>query len=135
MGDQTGAQGKVRTLEEQVEFESRTRLLNPRWYEGMLRSGYEGVRAISSRVTNTVGWSATADAAPAWVYRDVAATFVVDDVMRNRLADLNPQATLQMTGRLLEAHDRGYWQPDDATLDALRAASADLEDRIEGVLT
>ncbi|MEP6781666.1 MAG: magnesium chelatase subunit H [Gemmatimonadaceae bacterium] len=135
MGDQTGAEGKIRTLEEQVSFESRTRLLNPKWYEGMLRSGHEGVRAISNRVTNTVGWSATTGAAPAWVYRDVAATFVTDEAMRDRLAELNPHATLQMTGRLLEAHDRGYWQPDDATLDALRAASADLEDRIEGVLT
>lgn len=135
MGDQTGAEGKIRSLDEQVAFESRTRLLNPRWYEGMLRSGHEGVRAISSRVTNTVGWSATTGATPAWVYRDVATTFVVDEVMRDRMAELNPHAALQMTGRLLEAHDRGYWQPDDATLDALRAASADLEDRIEGVLT
>ncbi len=133
MGDSTGAEGKVRTLEEQVAFESRTRLLNPRWYEGMLRSGHEGVRAISSRVTNTVGWSATTGAVPAWVYRDVAATFVTDDAMRERLASLNPHAALQMTGRLLEAHDRGFWAPDDATLDALRAASAELEDRIEGV--
>ena len=101
----------------------------------MLRSGHEGVRAISSRVTNTMGWSATTGATPAWVYREVATTFVVDESMRERLAELNPHAALQMTGRLLEAHDRGYWQPDDAMLDALRAASADLEDRIEGVLT
>ena len=135
MGDQTGAQGKIRSLEEQVEFESRTRLLNPRWYEGMLRSGHEGVRAISSRVTNSVGWSATTGATPAWVYREVTTTFVVDGAMRERLADLNPHATLQMTERLLEAHNRGFWQPDDAMLDALREASADLEDRIEGVLT
>ena len=135
MGDQTGAEGKIRSLEEQVAFESRTRLLNPKWYEGMLRSGHEGVRAISSRVTNTMGWSATTGATPAWVYREVATTFVVDESMRERLAELNPHAALQMTGRLLEAHDRGYWQPDDAMLDALRAASADLEDRIEGVLT
>ena len=133
MGDLTGAEGKIRTLEEQVAFESRTRLLNPRWYEGMLHSGYEGVRAISSRVTTTVGWSATAGAAPAWIYRDVAATFVLDEAMRERLAALNPHATLQMTTRLLEANDRGYWQPDEATLDALRTASADLEDSIEGV--
>jgi len=135
MGDQTGAEGKIRSLEEQVAFESRTRLLNPRWYEGMLRSGHEGVRAISTRVTNSVGWSATTGATPAWVYRDVADTFIMDETMRERMADINPHATLQMTGRLLEAHNRGYWQPDEATLDALRAASADLEDRIEGVLT
>lgn len=135
MGEQAGVEGTIRTLEEQVAFESRTRLLNPRWYEGMLRSGHEGVRAISTRVTNSVGWSATAGATPAWVYRDVAQTFVLDETMRDRLATLNPHATLQLTGRLLEAHDRGYWQPDDSTLNALRTTSADLEDRLEGVLT
>jgi magnesium chelatase subunit H len=133
MGDATGAQGRVRTLDEQIELESRTRLLNPRWYEGMLRSGYEGVRAISSRMTNTVGWSATTGQVAPWIYREAATTFVTDEAMRERLANLNPSAALDMTNRLLEASDRGYWQPDDAMLDALRSAGADLEDRIEGV--
>jgi hypothetical protein len=34
-------------------------MLNPKWYEGMLKHGYEGVRQIEAHVTNTVGWSAT----------------------------------------------------------------------------
>jgi len=38
-----------------------------------------------------------------------------------------------MTQRLLEANERGYWTPDDATLDALRRANEELEDRLEGV--
>jgi magnesium chelatase subunit H len=53
--------------------------------------------------------------------------------MRERLAALNPQAATRMAQRLLEANDRGYWHPDDATLDALRDASEALEDRLEGV--
>ena len=35
--------------------------------------------------------------------------------------------------RLLEASDRQYWTPDSDMLDALRRASEELEDRIEGV--
>ena len=38
-----------------------------------------------------------------------------------------------MTNRLLEAHDRNYWNPDEKTLEALRNASMDLEDQIEGI--
>ena len=34
-------------------------MLNPKWYEGMLKHGYEGVRQIETHVTNTMGWSAT----------------------------------------------------------------------------
>jgi magnesium chelatase subunit H len=120
-------------LDEQVAFESRTRLLNPRWYEGMLRSGHEGVRAVSTRVTTTLGWSATAGGVPQWVYRDIASTYVLDESMRRRLATLNPHAAAQLGARLMEATDRGFWEPDDATLDALRDATAELEDWVEGV--
>lgn len=50
---------QVRTLGSQVRLDARTKLLNPKWYEGMLSSGYEGVREIQKRLTNTMGWSAT----------------------------------------------------------------------------
>jgi len=53
--------------------------------------------------------------------------------MRDRLAALNPKASAKIVGRLLEATDRKYWAPDQATLDALRRASDDLEDQLEGV--
>ena len=68
---------------------------------------------------------------PGLVRRDL--TPAAQEKMRERLARLNPQATTRMAQRLLEANDRGYWQPDDATLDALRDASDALEDRLEGV--
>ena len=42
-----------------MRLDARTKLLNPKWYEGMLGSGYEGVREIQKRLTNTMGWSAT----------------------------------------------------------------------------
>ena len=53
---------QVRTLGETVRLDARTKLLNPKWYEGMMASGYEGVREIQKRLTNTMGWSATAGA-------------------------------------------------------------------------
>ena len=134
IGDHTGADGRIRTLEEQVALETRTRLLNPKWYEAQLAYGYEGVRNLSGHVTTTFGWSATGSAVPQWVYTEVTETFVLDPAMRERLAALNPSAAAGMAQRLLEANDRGYWQPDPSTLDALRQASADLDDRLEGVV-
>jgi magnesium chelatase subunit H len=38
-----------------------------------------------------------------------------------------------VANRLIEASDRNYWQPDAQTLDALRRAGEELEDRLEGV--
>ena len=133
ISDQTQGPPRVRTLQEQVDLETRTRMLNPRWYEGMLKHGYEGVRQIEAHLTNTMGWSATTGKVPPWVYQQVTETFVKDPGMRERLAALNPTASAKLVNRLLEAHERSYWQPDDDTLRALRQASDDIEDRIEGV--
>jgi magnesium chelatase subunit H len=135
IGDQTAGEPKVRTLAEQVTLETRTRMLNPKWYEGLLKHGYEGVRQIEAQVTNTMGWSATTGQVAPWIYQQISETYVLDADMRARLADLNPVAAARMAGRLLEASDRNYWTPDAATLQALRDASDEIEDRLEGVPT
>jgi magnesium chelatase subunit H len=133
ISDQTSGDGKIRTLAEQVALETRTRMLNPKWYEGMLEHGYEGVRQIETHVTNTMGWSATTGQVSPWVYEHLSKTFMLDEEMRERLARLNPTASVKMAHRLLEACDRKYWNPDDATLNALRHAGEELEDRLEGI--
>ena len=131
--DATRGRGTVRTLGEQVALETRTRMLNPHFYEALLRHGYEGVRQIESHLTNTFGWSATTGQVQPWVYQQVTETFVLDAAMRERLAKLNPAASVHLAQRLLEASERRYWQPTPEVLAALREASEELEDRLEGV--
>jgi magnesium chelatase subunit H len=134
IGDQTrGGEGKVRTLTEQVSLESRTRSLNPKWAEEMLKHGAEGVRQIEAQVTNTLGWSATTSQVEPWVYRELTQTYVLDPAMRARLAKLNPKASLKLANRLIEATERSYWKPDAEMLAALQAAGEELEDRLEGL--
>jgi magnesium chelatase subunit H len=133
IADQTNGSGTVRTLSEQVALETRTRTLNPKWYEGMLEHGYEGVRQIEVHVTNTMGWSATTGEVQPWVYQQITQTFILDPKMRERLATLNPTASAKVANRLLEASERKYWQPDEKMLAALRSAGEELEDRLEGI--
>jgi magnesium chelatase subunit H len=133
IGDQTRGDGIVRTIAEQVSLETRTRALNPKWYEGLLKHGYEGVREIEAHVTNTLGWSATTGEVAPWVYQQIAETYVLDEGMRDRLAALNPIASAKIANRLIEAQERSYWSPDEATLAALRRAGEELEDRLEGI--
>jgi magnesium chelatase subunit H len=133
IGDQTHGEGQVRTLNEQVSLESRTRSLNPKWTEEMLKHGAEGVRQIEAQVTNTLGWSATTGQVEAWVYRELTNTYVLDPAMRERLAKLNPKASLKLANRLIEATERNYWSPDAETLAALRLAGEELEDKLEGL--
>jgi len=136
IGDQTrdaSGGGTVRTLTEQVALETRTRMLNPKWYEGMLEHGYEGVRQIEVHVTNTMGWSATTGQVQPWVYEQLSETFVLDPQMRERLSRLNPTASARVANRLIEASNRNFWKPDASMLEALRRAGEELEDRLEGV--
>jgi len=133
IGDQTRGEGTVRTLGEQVSLETRTRMLNPKWTEGMLKHGYEGVRQIEVHITNTLGWSATTGEVAPWVYKQLTETFVLDPVMRERLATLNPTASAKLASRLIEAHERHYWEPDDEMREALQEAGQEFEDRLEGI--
>ncbi|HEY5885613.1 MAG TPA: cobaltochelatase subunit CobN [Pyrinomonadaceae bacterium] len=119
VSDSLSPQTKVRSLEETVRLETRTKTLNPKWYEGMLQHGFRGVAEIESHVANTFGWSATAGAVDPWIYTEISKTYLLDPVMFQRLMELNPYSTTSLTKRLLEAHERGYWNPDEDVLEKL----------------
>jgi magnesium chelatase subunit H len=99
----------------------------------MLQHGYAGAAEIGNRFTYLLGWSATTGAVEKWVYDQMAETFVLDETMRERLAQANPRAARNAVARLLESHGRGLWQADDETIERLQMIYADLEDRLEGV--
>ncbi len=131
LSDSLSPQTKIRSLEETIRLETRAKTLNPKWYEGMLKHGFRGVAEIENHVLNTFGWSATADAVDPWIYTDIAKTFLLDAEMYRRLQELNPYSVQSLTKRLLEAHDRGYWNPDEEILERLRDLVGNLEDRLE----
>ena len=133
IADTTTANAQVRTLSETVRLDARTKLLNPKWYEGMLSHGYEGVRELSKRLVNTTGWSATAGAVDNWIYEDTNETFIKDEEMQKRLLNLNPHSFRKIVSTLLEVNGRGYWETNEENLDRLRELYQEVEDRIEGI--
>ena len=133
IADNTQGKGSVRGISEQVALETRTRSLNPKWYEGMLSHGCEGVRQIEAQLTHTLGWSATTGQVQPWVYQQMTETFILDQEMRERISELNPQACSRVVNRLLEASKRKYWNPSDQVISSLEQVSQDLEDKLEGV--
>jgi magnesium chelatase subunit H len=131
LSDSLSPQTRIRSLEETVRLETRAKTLNPKWYEGMLKHGFRGVAEIENHVANTFGWSATADAVDPWIYTEISKTFLLDPVMFNRLLELNPHSVRSLTKRLLEAHDRGYWNPHEEDVERLRDLIAGFEDQWE----
>lgn len=133
MADTTTANAQVRTLSETVRLDARTKLLNPKFYEGMLSTGYEGVREIQKRLRNTMGWSATAGEVDNFVFEDANDTFINDPEMQARLLEQNPNAFRDMVTTFLEANGRGYWDTSEENIERLQELYAEVEDRIEGV--
>ena len=134
IADTTTANAQVRSLSETIRLDSRTKLLNPKWYEGMLDSGYEGVREVAKRLNFTLGWSATSGSVDNFVYEEANETFINDPEMRKRLLELNPNSFRQIVGTLLEVHGRGYWETSDENIELLQELYQEVEDRIEGVV-
>ncbi|MFN2532292.1 MAG: cobaltochelatase subunit CobN [Pyrinomonadaceae bacterium] len=132
LSDSLNSQTKIRSLEETVRLETRAKTLNPKWYEGMLLHGFRGVAEIENHVSNTFGWSATADAVDDWIYTEVANTYVLDAQMLARLQQLNSHSAHSLVQRLLEANGRGYWETDENVLQKLRQISRSIEDSLEG---
>jgi magnesium chelatase subunit H len=133
MADTTTANAQVRSLSETVRLDARTKLLNPKFYEGMLASGYEGTREITKRLRNTMGWSATAGEVDNFIYEDANDTFIKDEAMQKRLLETNPNAFRDMVTTFLEANGRGYWDTDEDNIERLQELYQEVEDRLEGI--
>merc|ERR1712127_827774 len=133
IADTTTANAQVRTLSGQVRLDTRTKLLNPKFYAAALKGGYEGVREISKRMRYTYGWSVTANAVDNFVYEDANDTYINDENIRKQMMDRNPEALRDMVTTFLEANSKGYWETSEDNLDKLRQVYQECEDKIEGV--
>ncbi len=122
-----------RKLEELLRMEYRTKLLNPKWADAMAAQGSGGAYEISQRMTALIGWGGTTNFQEGWVYDQAAETYAFDPEMAEKLREANPEAFRNIVGRMLEAHGRGFWHPDEEALQKLRSLYDVAEDVLEGV--
>ena len=122
---------EVRDLADEVRRVVRTKLLNPKWIEGMKRHGYKGAGDISKRVGRVYGWEATTQEVDDWIFDDIAKTFIMDEENRKFFEENNPWAMEEMGRRLLEAEQRGLWKADPEVLDALKSLYLEIEGWME----
>ncbi|OPY62144.1 MAG: Aerobic cobaltochelatase subunit CobN [Syntrophorhabdaceae bacterium PtaU1.Bin034] len=121
----------LRTTQEETKHVLRSRLLNPKWLEGMKRHGYKGAGDISKVMDIIIGWDATADTMEDWMYDRVAERYALDPAMQEWFKEMNPYALQNIIDKLLETIQRGMWQTTDETEKRLRDAYLDIEGEIE----
>ena len=124
---------KVRDTKEELALVYRSKVLNPRFVEGLKRHGYRGVSEIANLTEYTFGWDATSDVVDDWMYQKLTERYLFDDDTRVWMEDENPHAMMDIMDRLFEAIDRGMWNADSETVDRLKAIYLELEERVEEV--
>jgi len=122
---------EVRDLADEVRRVVRTKLLNPKWIEGMKRHGYKGAGEIAKRIGRVYGWEATTQEVDDWIFDEIARTFVLNEKNRRFFKAHNPWALEEIARRLLEAEARGLWQADPKTLAGLKQIYAEIEGWLE----
>lgn len=128
---------EVRDLADEIRRIVRTKLLNPRWVEGMKRHGYKGAGDISKRVGRVYGWESTTGEVDDWIFDDIARTFALDPENRAFFEEHNPWALEEIGRRLLEASSRGLWEANPDVLQDLKETYLEIEswieDRMDGI--
>ncbi|MFC0865959.1 cobaltochelatase subunit CobN [Sphaerimonospora cavernae] len=123
---------RTRTLGEETRRVFRSRVVNPRWIAAMRRHGYKGAFEMAATVDYLFGFDATAGVVDDWMYETLAQSYVFDPEVRDFMRRSNPWALRGIAERLIEAADRGLWaQPEERTLDQLRATYLEMEGDLE----
>jgi len=112
----------------------RTRLLNPKWIDELLKHDYHGAQKICDRVEYLIGFAATTHAVKNWVWSGVTKRYVEDDDMFRRMAQNNRFAMEEILRRLMEAHQRKYWDATEEELDLIEQRFQELEAIIEDMM-
>jgi cobaltochelatase CobN len=101
----------IRSLEEEIGRVVRARVVNPKWIEGVMRHGYKGAFEITATVDYMFAFAATTGAVRDHHFEAVYQAFILDERVRDFMADKNAPAQKELAERLIEAIDRGLWTP------------------------
>lgn len=101
----------IRTLEEEIGRVVRSRVVNPKWIDGVKRHGYKGAFEIAATVDYLFAFSATTGAVRNHHFDLVYAAFLEDDDTRQFIETNNAPALKEIADRMAEAIERGLWTP------------------------
>ncbi len=132
VADSTKDKIKTMDIKKTIDYEVRTKLLNPNWMKGQMESGYKGVKNLSNRIEHLVGWQATTSGSvDNWVWSEMADKYVFNEEVRKQMMQENIWAVEDQLKRLMEAYQRGMWDATDEEIEKLKQIYLELESEIE----
>jgi cobaltochelatase CobN len=119
---------KVKTLKEELLKVYRSRVVNPKWIEGVKRHGYKGAFEMAATMDYLFAYDATTDMIDDFMYEGITAEYLFKPENKEFIEKVNPWALKDMSERMLEAIQRGMWkQPKPETVEKLQQLLIDSE--------
>ena len=101
----------IRTLEEEIGRVVRSRVVNPKWIDGVKRHGYKGAFEMAATLDYLFAFSATTGAVANHHFDLVYVAFIENEENRQFIVENNRPAFDEIIDRFQEAIDRGLWVP------------------------
>ncbi len=124
---------KTKTIDEEGRYIFRSKINNPKWFEGLKPHGFKGAQEISKMTEYVFGWDATSDIIEGWEYKSIADNFLFNKENAEWFREANPYAMMEVVSRLLEAIYRDMWDSGEEMKDRLQELYEDLEGDLEGL--
>ncbi|HVW92201.1 MAG TPA: cobaltochelatase subunit CobN, partial [Devosia sp.] len=99
----------ARTLEEEISRVVRSRVVNPKWIDGVKRHGYKGAFEIIATVDYMFAFAATTGAVKPHHFDLAFAAFVEDEATREFIRQNNRFGYDELIAKFNEARARGFW--------------------------
>ena len=109
----------ARTLEEEISKVMRSRVVNPKWIDGVKRHGYKGAFEIIATVDYMFAFAATTGAVKTHHFDLAFEAFVEDETTREFIRANNRFGYDELIEKFNDARARGYWTPRSNSASAL----------------
>ncbi|WP_108395578.1 cobaltochelatase subunit CobN [Devosia submarina] len=101
----------IKTLEQEISHVMRSRVVNPKWIDGMKRHGYRGAFEIIATVDFMFAFAATTGAVKTHHFDLAFEAFIEDDATRDFIRASNAYGYDELIRKFNEARQRGFWTP------------------------
>ncbi|MCF4097394.1 cobaltochelatase subunit CobN [Maritalea mediterranea] len=101
----------AKTLEEEIAKVMRSRVVNPKWINGVMRHGYKGAFEIIATTDYMFAFAATTGAVKSHHFDLAFEAFVLNDEVRDFIQANNKYGYDELIDKFNEAVRRGFWSP------------------------
>lgn len=112
---------KVKSLKEELLKVFRSRVVNPKWMQGMREHGYKGAFEMAATMDYLFAYDATTNLIEDFMYEQITEEYLFNEDNKAFVEEHNPWALKDMSERMLEAIQRGMWEnPSEDTVEELK---------------